>query len=310
MGKGTEANNEANNAAREWKQAIGELQLQVTPDIFEMYLQPLRLLGVDGDVFSLAAPNGFVKDWLDLRLSRAVLKTLRHIRNRPTTFEVTVVDPVQLAQAAVVSRNEAGGWTLVQAGKVRDAGFVRLWHDLRNFYGPRIGLDGVGLWAELRAQVHEGGAHPLDGYAWPGYRGIAEAYGMTRDQVGPRVDKLKDVGLVEWVTGRELMDLWQSAESLPRNQRPGIEPAILRRLLNNADASRLYTVHDPLELPAFCVAFGLALERGDEGRIGFDSYTGRVSTRWQKWLTNILDVRQVERVEPMDWKAWGLYGSF
>lgn len=292
-----------------WRTAVGELQLQVTPDIFELYIQPLVFMSAAGDVIQLGAPNAFVADWLTLRLSRAVLRTLRHIAGRPLSYDVAVLDPLRLAQAAVVSRNEAGGFTVVQAGKVREAGYVRLWHDLRNFYGPRIGLDGVGLWSELRAQVHEGGAHPLAGFAWPGYRSLAEAYGMTRDQIPQRLDRLRDVGLVEWRTGRELMEIWTSARALPDRERPGLDPALARRLLTNADASRLYTVHDPLELPAFCVRFGLALVR-DKGRIGFEAYAGRVASRWAVWVSRLMDVREIERIEAGDWKEWGLDGSF
>ncbi len=296
---------------RTWKQTIGELQLQVTPDIFEMYLQPLRFLGVDGDVLKVAAPNQFVKDWLDLRLGRAVLKTLRHIAGRPLTLDVAVLDASQMAAAAVVSRNEAGGWTLVQAGELRDAGFIPAWHDLRMFYGPMIKLDGVGLWCELRANVHQGGAHPLDGYAWPGYRGLAEAYGMTRDQLPLRFDRLRDAGLVKWVTGRELMDNWEAgrAAGVPARLREGIEAGLLRRLLDNADASRLYTVSDPLELPAFCCKFGFALDRDDRGRIVFSGYAGRVSSRWQVWAGRLMDAREIETITPDDWLEWGLSGQ-
>lgn len=301
---------------RVWKQTIGEMQLQVTPDVFEMYLQPLRFLGVDGDgstelaevALRISAPNQFVKEWLDLRLGRAVLKTLHHIAGRPLSLDVMVLDAAQMAAASVVAKNEAGGWTLVQAGELRDPGFVPAWHDLRMFYGPKIKLDGVGLWCELRANVHQGGAHPLDGYAWPGYRGLADAYGLSRDQLAPRFDRLRDAGLVAWVTGRELMDAWEAGRQagVSVRLREGIEAGLLRRLLENADASRLYTVNDPLELPAFCCKFGLTVARDERGRVTFDGYAGRLSSRWQSWAGRLMDARSVEAISPDDWLEMGL----
>ena len=80
---------------RAWQAALGELQLQVTPDIFEMYLQPTRFLAYEDGTFLINVPNGFVKDWLDLRLNRAVKKTLRHIVNREIEVRYSVQPPAR-----------------------------------------------------------------------------------------------------------------------------------------------------------------------------------------------------------------------
>lgn len=80
---------------RAWQAAVGELQLQVTPDIFEMYLQPTRFLAYEDGTFLIVVPNGFVKDWLDLRLNRAVKKTLRHIVNREIEIRYSVQPPAR-----------------------------------------------------------------------------------------------------------------------------------------------------------------------------------------------------------------------
>lgn len=81
-----------------WQAALGELQLQVAPDIYEMYLQPARFMAYEDGAFLIAVPNGFVKDWLDLRLNRVVKKTLRHIVNREVEIKYSV-QPYPLREA-------------------------------------------------------------------------------------------------------------------------------------------------------------------------------------------------------------------
>ncbi len=73
-----------------WQAALGELQLQVTPDIYAMYLHPTRFLAYEDGTFLVAVPNGFVKDWLDLRLNRIVKKTLRRIVHREVEIKYSV----------------------------------------------------------------------------------------------------------------------------------------------------------------------------------------------------------------------------
>ena len=81
------------NPQRAWQAALGELQLQVTPDIFEMYLQPTRFFAYEDGTFLILVPNGFVKDWLEVRLNRAVKKTMRHIVNREIEVRYSVQPP-------------------------------------------------------------------------------------------------------------------------------------------------------------------------------------------------------------------------
>lgn len=105
---------------RAWQAALGELQLQVTPDVFEMYLQPTRFLAYEDGTFLIIVPNGFVKDWLDLRLNRAVKKTLRHIVNREIEVRYSVQPPVRRdsetpAPAPLLDLSHSNGQPVVQA---------------------------------------------------------------------------------------------------------------------------------------------------------------------------------------------------
>ena len=47
-----------------------------------MYLHPTRFWGYEDGAFIVTVPNGFVKDWLEMRLNRIVKKTLQHIVHR------------------------------------------------------------------------------------------------------------------------------------------------------------------------------------------------------------------------------------
>ncbi|MER2600547.1 MAG: chromosomal replication initiator protein DnaA [Caldilineales bacterium] len=78
-----------------WQAALGELQLQVTPDIYDMYLHPARFMAYEDGAFLVSVPNAFVKDWLDLRLKRSVKKTLRHIMGREVEITYTVQPPAR-----------------------------------------------------------------------------------------------------------------------------------------------------------------------------------------------------------------------
>jgi chromosomal replication initiator protein len=73
-----------------WQAALGELQLQVTADTYEMYLHPTRFVAYEDGTFLIAVPNGFVKDWLEVRLNRVVKRTLQRIVNRAVETRYTV----------------------------------------------------------------------------------------------------------------------------------------------------------------------------------------------------------------------------
>jgi hypothetical protein len=71
-----------------WRTCVGELQLQVTPDVFETYLHPLRPGQYSGGTLDLHAPNEWVGQWLDLRLRRPVERSLAAISGEPVKINV------------------------------------------------------------------------------------------------------------------------------------------------------------------------------------------------------------------------------
>jgi hypothetical protein len=291
--------------AQIWKTALGELQLQVTSDVFEIYLQTTRVLGLDDEVIVVAVPNPFVKEWLDLRLNRLVVKTLQHILNAKIAVKYVVVassgqqtlgiDPAEQPEA------------IIRPGELRDPGYVRLWHDLRNFYGPLVGYVGIGVWAELRAHVNDVNGHPLQGKAWPGLRSLVNHYRDGRIAVEGALASLHAADLLDWQTGRDLIELYerQRAAGVSDAQNPGVSPRRLKGILKNPLASRIYTVHDPLELPAFCVRFGFAVELDDSGP-RFVEFAGLINGRWRHWLSRLMAANELAVITPNDFRRLGL----
>ncbi|MBK8211595.1 MAG: hypothetical protein IPK78_18220 [Rhodospirillales bacterium] len=119
------------DAADLWKTSLGELQLQLTSDIFEMYLQPTKAIEIIDDCLVVGVPNQFVYDWLALRLDRAIRKTMRHIAG----FEIGV-KYIILARSGQHPLLDDPAEVMIRPGELRDPGYVRNWHDLQPIRPP------------------------------------------------------------------------------------------------------------------------------------------------------------------------------
>lgn len=291
-----------------WHAAKGELQLQLTPDIFEMYIHGAKPISLDGDTLTIGCPNEYMVEWLSKRLDRVVRRTLSSIAGHPmsTRYMLTPAGQMPLLQETP----EAGGTVaLVRPGEIRQAGYVQLWHDLRLLYGPKIGLQGVGLWAEIRAAINENDRHPLHGYAWLSLRKIEEHYTEGRTAITSTIESLRTADLLSWHTGREMVEIWeaQAAAGVPDRSNPGIPLSTLSRFFSNPTASRVYTVNDPLEVPEFCARFDLVITLDKTtNRAVFQDYPGRLTARWQDWLKGLMAVNQLTTISPDDWRKFGL----
>ncbi|MFI5328485.1 MAG: chromosomal replication initiator protein DnaA [Candidatus Rokuibacteriota bacterium] len=83
------------DAKQVWRAALGELQVSLSPANFETWLKDTALVGVDGDRFSVSAPNGFTKDWLENRYRSLIAQTLARIVGYSVNveFEVREFEP-------------------------------------------------------------------------------------------------------------------------------------------------------------------------------------------------------------------------
>jgi chromosomal replication initiator protein len=78
------------DAKQVWRAALGELQVSLSPANFETWLKDTTLTDVDGDRFSVAAPNGFAKDWLENRYRSLIAQTLARIVGYSVNVEFEV----------------------------------------------------------------------------------------------------------------------------------------------------------------------------------------------------------------------------
>ena len=274
-----------------------------------MYIFSCRPIAFEGDTLTVACPNEFVVEWLSLRLNRVVAKTVSAIAGRPITMRYQLAPNGQLPLLASHQHATTAPAVLVRPGEIRQAGYVQLWHDLRLLYGPRIGLVGVGLWAEIRAAINETDRHPLHGYAWLSLRGIEAHYTEGRTAITAAIDDLRNTQLLDWKTGRELAEMWEqhAARGVSDRSNPGVPLHVLSRFFSNPTASRVYTVNDPLEVPEFCARFNHTIVLDTTtNRAVFQHYAGRLTARWQDWLKGLMAVNQLTTITPADWQRFGL----
>ena len=78
------------DAKQVWRAALGELQVSLSPANYETWLKDTTLVGVDGDRFRVAAPNGFAKDWLENRYRSLIAQTLARVVGYSVNVEFEV----------------------------------------------------------------------------------------------------------------------------------------------------------------------------------------------------------------------------
>jgi len=73
-----------------WEAALTELELQMTKATFTTWIKPLKALSLENGTLVLAAPNEYVRDWVDNRLQTPIVRTISGIKDRPIELAVTV----------------------------------------------------------------------------------------------------------------------------------------------------------------------------------------------------------------------------
>ena len=83
------------DAKQVWRAALGELQVSLSPANYETWLKDTALVGVEGDRFRIAVPNGFAKDWLENRYRSLIAQTLARVVGYSVNveFEVRELEP-------------------------------------------------------------------------------------------------------------------------------------------------------------------------------------------------------------------------
>ena len=78
------------NAKQIWQAALADLQTQTSRTSFETWLRNVSADSFEGNVFILAAPSSFARDWLESRLIGELRESISRVVGRPVRVEVVV----------------------------------------------------------------------------------------------------------------------------------------------------------------------------------------------------------------------------
>jgi chromosomal replication initiator protein len=83
-----------------WSEALHGLEPRLDRQTFDMWLRPIRLARIYGDLLQLRAPNRFLKEWFETHYLDLALDELesRHERKFKVAIEV-VEEPAELSLA-------------------------------------------------------------------------------------------------------------------------------------------------------------------------------------------------------------------
>jgi chromosomal replication initiator protein len=79
-----EADPDQQQAHAAWRVALPELELQMTRATFATWIKPLQPLSFRAGTLTLAAPNGYIRDWMERRLHAPVVRTVSGILGQDT----------------------------------------------------------------------------------------------------------------------------------------------------------------------------------------------------------------------------------
>lgn len=74
-----------------WNEALRGLQPRLGSQTFDMWLRPIQLQAVEGDLLRLTAPNRFLKEWFETHYLQSVLDQLRGMTSSDYRVEIEVV---------------------------------------------------------------------------------------------------------------------------------------------------------------------------------------------------------------------------
>ncbi|MFO1540144.1 MAG: chromosomal replication initiator protein DnaA [Chloroflexota bacterium] len=92
-----------------WRAALGELQIALSPANFETWMRDTSLVAVEENRFTVAAPNGFARDWIDARYRSLISQTLARVVGYSVIVDLIVREGPADAPADVAGSPSAAG---------------------------------------------------------------------------------------------------------------------------------------------------------------------------------------------------------
>ena len=146
-----------------WQAARGELQMQLTGATFDTWLRRAALVGIEGDVCTIAVHNQYAQDWLDNRLKTMVVRTLTGVIGRPVSVRFVVTtknlpepESITEVKAEQLEQVEQPARPVERVGFVspdynsHEAGWIPVSHYESEFWAPIMGRVAWRVWEIVR----------------------------------------------------------------------------------------------------------------------------------------------------------------
>ena len=90
-----------------WEDTLTQLEPQISRANFKTWFKDTFIYKFDDGIVTLGVPNTFVKDWLNKKFSKTILKTLRDIDNtiRSVEFMVSKVEKAKIKEKKTINQN-------------------------------------------------------------------------------------------------------------------------------------------------------------------------------------------------------------
>lgn len=100
-----------------WEAALGELQVQVNKANFDTWLKDTAGVKYQDDLFVIGAPNAFVAEWLESRLSSLIKKTLANIIGNHVNIQFVIKPTRQYVVQPTAQPSQADGGISVKSSR-------------------------------------------------------------------------------------------------------------------------------------------------------------------------------------------------
>jgi chromosomal replication initiator protein len=91
-----------------WSEALDGIEPRLDRQTFDMWLRPIRLARVDGDLLELRAPNRFLKEWFETHYLDLALDELETRHERKFKVAIEVVEELLPEPSANIAANPIG----------------------------------------------------------------------------------------------------------------------------------------------------------------------------------------------------------
>ncbi len=83
-----------------WQSALGTLEASFSKPVFEMWIKPMRFVGLHGNELHLAVHSKFAREWVGTKLQPQIIDVLRAVFGTDLELRLSVAEPVEPAAAA------------------------------------------------------------------------------------------------------------------------------------------------------------------------------------------------------------------